>query len=266
MNGRGRAGGLKKEYRVLPESLGGGYDSRGKPLTVLGAAVSAFAFFDRVRQIVVTVPADPESGEYAARQALPGDLLEGGQEPRILFVPGGKTRRESVYHALSLLAAYNPSYVLIHDGGRPWISVSLINAVMEAVPEYGAVIPALPLTETPKELEPALPRGAAVTPDAAENTAPVVSGFIRRHLRRSSVFTAQTPQAFSFPAILAAHEKAAEKERDGFEYTDDAEIWGEFRGPVAVIPGEYANKKITFPADLEAVSNTENIETVETGT
>ncbi|MDR2371273.1 MAG: 2-C-methyl-D-erythritol 4-phosphate cytidylyltransferase, partial [Treponema sp.] len=197
------AGGLKKEYRILPESLGGGCDGRGKPLTVLGAVVSAFALFDRIRQIVVAVPADPESGEYAARRALPGDLLEGGQEPRILFVPGGKTRRESVHHALSLLAAYDPSYVLIHDGGRPWISVPLINAVMEAALEYGAVIPALPLTETPKELEPALPPhgadkasgGAAASPDAPENAAPAVSGFIRRHLRRSSVFTAQTPQA-----------------------------------------------------------------------
>jgi 2-C-methyl-D-erythritol 4-phosphate cytidylyltransferase/2-C-methyl-D-erythritol 4-phosphate cytidylyltransferase/2-C-methyl-D-erythritol 2,4-cyclodiphosphate synthase len=253
----GCAGGLKKEYRTLPESLGGGYDSRGKPLTVLGAAVSAFAFFDRIGRIVITVPADPESGEYAARRALPEDVLEGGQEPRILFVPGGKTRRESVHHALSLLAAYDPSCVLIHDGNRPWISVSLINAVMEAALEYGAVIPALPLTETPKELDLVSPHGAAEIPDAAKNTASAVSGFIRRHLRRSSVFTAQTPQAFSFPAILAAHEKAAEKERDGFEYTDDAEIWGEFHGPVAVIPGEYANKKITFPADLETVLDTE---------
>jgi 2-C-methyl-D-erythritol 4-phosphate cytidylyltransferase/2-C-methyl-D-erythritol 4-phosphate cytidylyltransferase/2-C-methyl-D-erythritol 2,4-cyclodiphosphate synthase len=237
-------GGLKKEYRILPESLGG-YDSRGRPLTVLGAAVSAFAALGSVRYIVVTVPADPESGEYAARQALPPDLLEGREEPRILFVPGGKTRQVSVHHALSLLAAYDPSYVLIHDGSRPWISVSLINAVMDAVPEYGAVIPVLPLTETPKEVEQVSPHGA-------------VSGLIKGHLRRSSIFTAQTPQAFSFPAILEAHGKAAE--REDFEYTDDAEIWGEFCGPVAVIPGEYANRKITFPADLEAVSNPETAE------
>jgi 2-C-methyl-D-erythritol 4-phosphate cytidylyltransferase len=126
--------------------------------------------------------------------------------------------------------------VLIHDGCRPWISVSLIRAVMEAAPLYRAVIPALPLAETPKEID--APEGRPL--------------FISRHLRRSSVFAAQTPQAFSFAEICAAHEKAAEKERRGFEYTDDAEIWGEFCGRVAVIPGEAANRKITFPEDLGA--------------
>jgi 2-C-methyl-D-erythritol 4-phosphate cytidylyltransferase/2-C-methyl-D-erythritol 4-phosphate cytidylyltransferase/2-C-methyl-D-erythritol 2,4-cyclodiphosphate synthase len=254
---------LKKEYRILPPSLGGRKDGSGKPLTVLGAAAAAFTSDARITSIVITVPAGPENGEYAARKALPQDT--GGGGPRIFFVPGGRTRRESVHLALSLLAAPGraasggaasagtsrpPGYVLIHDGSRPWISASLVRAVMDAALLYGAVIPALPLTETPKELEPSgescgegFGNGGCRHPPAA--------GFIRRHLRRSSVLTAQTPQCFPFPKILAAHEKAAEKERGGFEYTDDAEIWGEFCGPVAVIAGDPVNRKITFPEDLE---------------
>jgi 2-C-methyl-D-erythritol 4-phosphate cytidylyltransferase len=34
------------------------------------------------------------------------------------------------------------------------------------------------------------------------------------------------------------------------EYTDDAEVWAAFNGPVAVIPGEAGNRKITFPEDF----------------
>jgi 2-C-methyl-D-erythritol 4-phosphate cytidylyltransferase len=230
-------GGVKKEYRPLP----------GSDKTVLGAAVSAFAAADRIGIIVIAVPPGPENGGESAfaamaRAALPARLLAAGAKPPLLFVPGGKTRRASVYHALSALSAYKPEYVLIHDGGRPWADTALINRVLDAVSIYRAVIPALPLTETPKELE--LPLSAGK--DLQGGTC-----FVKRHLRRSAVVAAQTPQGFAFPEILAAHEKAAEKElNEGFEFTDDAEIWGEFCGPVAVIPGTPENRKITFPEDL----------------
>jgi 2-C-methyl-D-erythritol 4-phosphate cytidylyltransferase len=219
---------LKKEYLPLGADL---LDDAGKPLTVLGASVLAFTIFPRIETIVIAVPAD---GEMAARQALPDRLLGSPGErprPRILFVPGGSTRRSSVHHALSLLAAYEPGLVLIHDGARPWVSAALISAVIDGVLKHGAAIPLLPLVETPKET------------DAA--------GLIVRHLRRANTGTAQTPQGFLFPEILQAHEKAAERElAEGYEYTDDAEIWGEFCGPVAVVPGESGNRKITFAEDL----------------
>lgn len=246
MTGGERAGsGGKKEYRFLP----GRVDAAGKPLTVLGAAVSAFAAFDRIKTIVIAVPLDSEAGEFAARAALPSRFLDSaGDTPRLLFVPGGRTRRASVHHALSLLEPYGPAYTLIHDGARPWVSADLIRRIMTAALRYGAVIPLLPLVETPKEI---VPGPAAGPPEAPE--APEAAGlfFITRHLRRAAVGTAQTPQAFSFPAILHAHQKAADRElAEGFEYTDDAEVWGEFCGPVAAIAGSPENRKITFPEDL----------------
>jgi 2-C-methyl-D-erythritol 4-phosphate cytidylyltransferase len=100
--------------------------------------------------------------------------------------------------------------------------------------QFGAVIPALPLIETPKEIE-----------NNGETE------FITRHLRREKMRAAQTPQGFSFPEIRRAHEKAREREeRENFMYTDDAEIWGEFIGKVAVIEGDLENRKITYPEDL----------------
>ncbi|MDR0312774.1 MAG: 2-C-methyl-D-erythritol 4-phosphate cytidylyltransferase [Treponema sp.] len=221
-----RMGGIKKEYRILPSAS----------LTVLGSAAMGFAACKRIGIIVFVIPA---GGEAEARAALPPNFFDIKKE--IFFVQGGPTRQGSVYNALCLLEAHKPTQVLIHDGARPWIKTDLIDKVIDAVLSHGAVIPILPMTETPKEID-----------YSGSGT-----GIITRHLRRRDLGLAQTPQAFNFPDILKAHKKASGQERSGKalsdkeEYTDDAEIWGKFIGPVAVIPGDPQNRKITFLEDLE---------------
>jgi len=224
-------GGVKKEYLPLP----GASDS----LTVLGAAVSAFAAVPEIRIIVIVVPNESETGETAARNALSSKIFA-GTGPTMRFVTGGSTRRASVFNALRALAADTPGYVLIHDGARPWVSSALVERVIMAVKQYRAVIPLLPLTETPKETDLSLEGFVG-----CDSWGPV---FIKQQLKRAFIGTAQTPQAFAFPEILAAHEKAAAQ--DGRDFTDDAEVWAEFCGPVAVIPGEIGNRKITFKEDI----------------
>jgi 2-C-methyl-D-erythritol 4-phosphate cytidylyltransferase len=125
------------------------------------------------------------------------------------------------------------------------VDTGLIERVIAAVMVHSAVVPVMPLVETPKEI-------VWETVETAAGAA-FRQGFVKRHLRRANVGAAQTPQAFEFRGILAAHEKAAERElREGIKYTDDAEVWGEFCGPVAVVAGSPANRKITFPEDLPA--------------
>jgi 2-C-methyl-D-erythritol 4-phosphate cytidylyltransferase len=216
-----RMGGIKKEYQKLKDNN----------LTVLGAAVSVFAAIPSVKTIVIAVPA---SEETAAREALPPELLKNGL---LLFVNGGDTRRASVFNALCVLDSRSPCYVLIHDGARPWVNTTLIKNIITAVKKYDAVIPLLAVTDTPKECE---------TPLSGNEQSVV---FIKNHLKRAATGFAQTPQAFKFPEILYAHEKAAQTCNE--EFTDDAEIWGRFCGKVAVIPGEQENRKITFKEDLE---------------
>ncbi|MDR1469381.1 MAG: 2-C-methyl-D-erythritol 4-phosphate cytidylyltransferase [Spirochaetaceae bacterium] len=233
---------VKKEYRMLP-----GYtDGDGRPLTVLGSAVSAFAEVPAVSKIIVTVPPGRDNAEDEARAALPEGL---GGLPGIVFVRGGENRQTSVYRALrylQVLQADGEHYdlVLIHDGARPWVSASLINAVIGAARVHGAAIPVVPVIETPKIL------------DNAETGDGAISGFITRHPRRKCVVFAQTPQGFRFEPLMEAHEHAAKAERaaKNDEFTDDAEVWA-FAWPqmkIAAVPGEAANKKITFPEDLPA--------------
>ncbi|GMO27864.1 MAG: IspD/TarI family cytidylyltransferase [Termitinemataceae bacterium] len=218
---------LKKEYHLLAAEG----DAKNEPLTVLGAAVSAFAAIPLITKIIITVPPDAETGESAARSALNGHLLKQNR-CKIYFVPGGNSRRLSVYNALKFLAVFAPDYVLIHDGARPWISKELINKTIEAVLRLGAVVPTVPLCDTPKELDDD-------------------GNFVVRHLTRAKVTAAQTPQAFLFSKILEAHTKACEAElQDNKEWTDDAEIWGAYIGKCAVIAGDEKNKKITYARDL----------------
>jgi 2-C-methyl-D-erythritol 4-phosphate cytidylyltransferase len=274
-----RMGGIKKEYRPLPGADEG--------LTVLGKAVSVFAEIPEIKAIVITVPGNvkeerilprsfteeeketniapccptglpssvssvvnysSESAEAAARNALPSRFIDEKSRPAVYFVSGGATRQASVFNALSFLASQcAPDMVLIHDGARPWVSPALIRRVIAGVEKYRAVIPLLPLTETPKEINAPLEDegdGVAVGSD------PV---FIKKHLRRTLVGVAQTPQGFAFPEILTAHQQAARHDSQ-IEYTDDAEVWAAFCGPVAAIPGESENRKITFPEDLYETS------------
>jgi len=210
------------------------YEKLNNGNTVLGTAVNAFASVPDVQVIVISVP---ENGESAARSALPVNLLS-SQNPKILFVTGGDTRQRSVFNALSVLADFSPDYALIHDGARPWVSPSLIESIITAVKKHNAVIPLLPLTDTPKECE------SSWDTQINNDTSAV---FIKTHLKRKNMGIAQTPQAFKFPEILNAHKQAANESE---EFTDDAEIWGRFCGQVAVIPGEPENKKITYPEDL----------------
>ncbi|MDR0487466.1 MAG: 2-C-methyl-D-erythritol 4-phosphate cytidylyltransferase [Treponema sp.] len=227
-----RMGGVKKEYRTI--------DTPGHSLTVLGSVVRAFASVSQVEMMVIAVP---ENGETAAREALPAEYVT-ACKPQLFFVTGGKTRRASVFNALSLLAERNPRYVLIHDGARPWVQPQLIERIIRAVQEHNAVTPLLPLTDTPKECDAPLWETQPCS-DTSDDVSPIR---IQRHLKRSLVGVAQTPQAFAFPEILHAHEKAAESGREDF--TDDAEVWGAFCGPVAVIPGSPDNRKITFSGDI----------------
>ena len=213
-----RMGGLKKEYRRLTPPQ---YDEEGLPLSVLGAAYLAFDRVERVGSIVIVIPCGHEKD---AQKALPRGLKKGC----VRFVTGGDSRQNSVYRALSFLAEESPDYVLIHDGARPWVDSALINRVIDAAMLCGAAIPRLPLIETPKECN--------------------EEGFITRHLKRHSVFAAQTPQGFVFKDIFEAHKRSKAYN----DYTDDAEIWGEcIEGrPVATVLGAKSNRKITFIEDL----------------
>lgn len=139
---------------------------------------------------------------------------------------GGASRQETVLKGLLQLETLGGvETVMIHDGARPFLSQDLIISLLDCL-EDGAtgVIPGLAVTDTIKRV--------------AENR---VSGTVDRDTLRA----VQTPQAFDFSAILAAHKAAA-----GQVLTDDASVLEEAGGEVKLINGDARNIKITHPEDF----------------
>jgi 2-C-methyl-D-erythritol 4-phosphate cytidylyltransferase/2-C-methyl-D-erythritol 2,4-cyclodiphosphate synthase len=143
---------------------------------------------------------------------------------------GGTTRQASVRLGLEALSAQNfpPAIVLIHDAARLFVSATLVQRAFAAAKTHGAAIPGVALTDTIKEID---------------TQASVIATAPRARLR-----SVQTPQAFRFDLILAAHRKAALA--DASDLTDDAAVaaWAGHR--VHVFAGEASNMKVTTSEDL----------------
>jgi 2-C-methyl-D-erythritol 4-phosphate cytidylyltransferase len=181
-------------------------------IPVLLRAVRPFIGHPRIGSVVVVLP--PEDVD------APPAWLAG-----LILVAGGAERGDSVWNGLRATPADAPA-VLVHDGARPFVSAEIIDRVLDACVEGGAIA-AVQVTDTVKEVGP----GGVIlgTPD------------------RSRLWRAQTPQGFPRAALVRAYERARE---EGVAATDDAALFERYCGPVRVVAGSERNLKVTRPADL----------------
>jgi 2-C-methyl-D-erythritol 4-phosphate cytidylyltransferase/2-C-methyl-D-erythritol 2,4-cyclodiphosphate synthase len=188
---------------------------RGVP--VLRRSLLAFTSHPEIQLVQPVIHPDDERLFQAAADALPI------RTP----VNGGATRQASVFAGLEALAADAPEIVLVHDAARPFASAALISRAI-AAGRAGAAIPGLPVSDTVKAVD--------------------ASGRVVETLDRGRLRAVQTPQAFAYPTLLAAHRKARAAGRDDF--TDDAAL-AEWAGmAVGVFAGEAGNTKLTTAEDF----------------
>lgn len=150
------------------------------------------------------------------------------------FIEGGNTRQTSVFNALSSINSKivngkksDNEIVLIHDGARPWIESATILNVLKTTLQFGAAVPATPVTDT---------------------TAFVENDVIKKYVDRTTLFNLQTPQGFDFIRLYNAHELCAKENRT--DCTDDTTLWKAYCGDVHICEGSLTNKKITFKGDI----------------
>jgi 2-C-methyl-D-erythritol 4-phosphate cytidylyltransferase len=143
-------------------------------------------------------------------------------------VPGGKRRQDSVRLGLEATEG-RYGLVMIHDGVRPMIGEELIERVVAEARTNRAVITALPVKETIKEVN---------------NHREVVKTYDRQR-----VWLVQTPQVFRYKDILAAHQEALREEWE--EASDDSLLVERMGISVKVVEGSEKNIKVTTPHDLE---------------
>jgi len=173
--------------------------------------------FERlVDHAVVVVPAHWE--DVVCRQT------EDRWDRRMRVRVGGNQRQDSV--RLGLLSLPAVEIVLVHDAARPFVTTCLIERVIEETRRSGACIPALPVSQTVKE---------------------VAGSTIVRTLDRNRLVLAQTPQGFRRDILSEAFERA---EKDGFYGTDESMLLERLGVPVTIVEGDPGNVKITFRQDI----------------
>jgi 2-C-methyl-D-erythritol 4-phosphate cytidylyltransferase/2-C-methyl-D-erythritol 2,4-cyclodiphosphate synthase len=188
---------------------------RGKP--VVRHSVEALARAG-VAPIVVVIA---DGAEEIARAALAG--LD------VLLVTGGQTRQQSVRNGLEALERVAPRDVLIHDAARPLLPAAVIARLAAALEAHEAAIPVLPV---------------------ADSLAHAEGGVMGRPADRNGLRRVQTPQAFRYAAILAAHRAW----RGAPDAGDDAQVAQAAGMTVALVEGDEALHKLTFAADFAATA------------
>lgn len=190
-------------------------DLYGRP--VLAWSIAAYAESAAIASVVVV--SAPGRQAWAA-----GLAAEFAPAKPVTVVAGGSRRRDSVEAGL-IISRHR--YVAIHDGARPLVTPSIIEATIAAAEGHNGAIAAFPATDTMKEVQ---------------------DGLIIGHPDRTLLWAAQTPQVVLRQAWLNAARMGDDDE------TDDAAMLSRLGLECLVVRGSHENLKVTRPLDLEVAA------------
>ena len=200
-----RMGGVRKQYLELA----------GEP--VLLWSIRPFLELADVVAVAVALPEDDLID--------PPDFLV-DLDPRVILVPGGETRRDSVWSALQALPG-DVETVVVHDGARPLVSKEVIEECIRVARGGLGAVAGCPAVDTLKRVRE--DRRIVDTPD------------------REDLWHAQTPQAFPRRLLENAYERAIAED---WPATDDSGVVERADGPVVMVSSPASNLKVTRPEDL----------------
>lgn len=183
----------------------------GKP--VLIHTLEKIHAFDSDVQIILTLPEEWQSfwNELLKKYSCTINHT---------IVDGGTERYHSVKNALKYC---HGEFIAIHDGVRPLVSFETLDRLKQAVIQFSAVVPVVPVKESIR---------------AIENTT-------SRSVDRTKFKIVQTPQIFSKVILEKAYEQAYHQ-----AITDDASLVEESGYKIQLVDGNDENIKITSPTDL----------------
>ena len=223
-------------------------------ISLLRRAAAGLIASGAIDHLVITAPAD----DVERFRAELDDLLDGplekspegsrdGSPDRTVEravgfeVVAGSSHSRQASVALGLAAALaavpRADVVVVHDAARALTPPEVTHRVIAAVRAgHEAVVPALPVTDTVKEVE----------PSEAGEPEPVVATPRRARLR-----AVQTPQGFETSTLVAAHRAGAERAaEESLAASDDAGLVEACGGRVVVVAGDERSMKVTTPMDL----------------
>jgi len=192
--------------------------------TLLSMAIKPFDECRRVDEIVIVLPETVTEAEAALCIQIDTPLR---------LVSGGSRRQDSVALGVDNVCK-DADVVLVHDAARPFCTVSLIEKVIDATIEAGAVVPAIQVIDTVKKADVIDTEGIR---------------FVEATLARDQIYLAQTPQGFARDVLR----DAVELGRSGVQATDEAVLVERNGHAVRLVEGDMGNFKVTTPDDLQRV-------------
>ncbi|WP_041083164.1 IspD/TarI family cytidylyltransferase [Thermotoga profunda] len=138
------------------------------------------------------------------------------------ILTGGMTRHETSLIAIDFLKTINPSIVIFHDAARPFLSLNLLEKVIQEAKIYGAATAAISVSDT---------------------VAYCKDDFVDSYIPRESLYRIQTPQAFEYRIIADAIRK--------FQAEDGTKPVFLSNRKIRIVEGDPYCFKITKPEDLD---------------
>lgn len=193
--------------------------------SILSHTLAALQAHPRVAAIYLACLAGHED-------AVRSDCAAAGFGKVRAVVTGGATSQDSTRNALDAAASDWPAdtLVLVHDGVRPTLQASLVDALLDAASRFGNAVTCRPAAET------------MVTSDDG--------AWVGEVLPRSASFHLQAPQVFSLGALVDAHARQSALDPAYTDVVDSASLMVRAGHRVRLVEGPPDNLKITHASDL----------------
>ena len=192
---------------------------RGRPL--LAYPLETLDISSSVGTIVLVVrPEDRERADEVASQVV--------RHTTVRIVDGGVTRQGSEMSGLEALTNDVDAFscIAIHDGARPFLSLSMLESVSETACRTGGAIPGY----------------------VPETTLFKMNEGVLEPLEEAQAV--QTPQCFRSAPLLAAYRAAKTAGFEGVDTAETVELFSDLT--TAVVPGDPRAFKVTFESDFES--------------
>jgi len=177
---------------------------------------SIYKFADAYPEIEIIVVLRPDQMDFWKQLCIEHKFLV----PHSLTA-GGETRFHSVKNGLALVT--EEGIVGVHDSARPLVSIKTIQTAFKTTEMYGNAVPAIPVTDSIRQID----SGLSIAVD------------------RTKYCATQTPQCFLTGILKKAYEQEYK-----YTFTDDASIVEAFGEKIHLIDGNSDNIKVTTPKDL----------------
>jgi len=148
--------------------------------------------------------------------------LKSEDVPEHTVVAGGEERFHSVRNGVEKVST-DVKHIAIHDAVRPLVSHETLSRCFNALNEFNAVVPAIPINDSIRE----------------------VHGTLNKSVDRSLYKRIQTPQCFEANILKEAYSRSFSP-----LFTDDASVVEAYGHSVFLVEGNLENIKITSPIDL----------------